>query len=133
MDALLPPGVTAPFSADEEAFDIAVRTGQPTVGGVLTGKAVSRPVVRVRVPVTRDGVVRYVLSAPVRPEIFEDLLRAQHLPANWVVALADAKGNLIARIPPPPKGRTTISESFKSAVSRTPDGWYHGFTLEQLC
>ena len=130
MDALLPPGAIAPFGADEEAFDIAVRTGQPTVGGVLIGIAVE--------PAGGPGP-----SAG-------NSGRCGALRAIGAGQTRDLRGSAARATPSRELGRRAGRRQGKSdcahprAARRThhhfrvlqvrrvshADGWYHGFTLE---
>jgi len=128
VDAILPFGENAPFG-DDSAFDLAISTGKPAVGDVQAGTAVRQPSVRVRVPVIVDGSVRYVLSAPLKPSSFVDLLRAQGLDPEWPIALADRDGKVVARLPEVPAG-TSLSESFRSELGRSATGWFRGTTID---
>jgi hypothetical protein len=66
LDAVLPyGGPRAPVSGDRASFERAVRTGRAVIGDVDVTKAVAQPAVRIRVPVTEGGAVRYVLMAEV--------------------------------------------------------------------
>jgi len=85
--------------------------------------------VHLRLPVRQKGVVRYVLTAALKPDAFADVLRAQQLPASWVIALVDRNRRFVARIPPMPAGRA-VSDSFRAAIERSPNGWFPGSTLE---
>ncbi|HEY8252104.1 MAG TPA: ATP-binding protein, partial [Burkholderiales bacterium] len=58
-----------------------------------------------------------------------DVLRAQRLPESWVIALVDRNRRFIARLPPMAPGRA-VSESFRAAIERSPNGWFPGSTLE---
>lgn len=51
----------------------------------------------VRVPVVRDGAVRYVLTAVVRPEAIADVLARQSIPEGWAVSIFDAGNTRVAR------------------------------------
>src|SRR5437764_1954762 len=130
MDAILPFGENAPFG-DDSAFELAVTTREPAVGDVQPGTAIRQPSVRVRVPVTIDGAVRYVLSAPLKPNAFVELLRAQGIDGGWVIGLADRNKHFIARVPEVAPG-TSVSESFKAELGRAPQGWFRGWTLDGL-
>jgi signal transduction histidine kinase len=57
------------------------------------------------------------------------VLRAQRLPESWVIALVDRNRRFIARLPPMAPGRA-VSESFRAAIERSPNGWFPGSTLE---
>ena len=82
-----------------------------------------------RVPVVLDSVVRYVLTVQVAPESFKDVLRAQRLPESWVIALVDRNRRFVARVPPAASGRR-VSDTFRAAIDRSPNGWFAGTTIE---
>jgi PAS domain S-box-containing protein len=128
-DAILPYGKHAPFGGDEVAFDEAVRTRRPVIGDVTGDSAIRMETVRVRVPMVLGGEVRYVLSVPLKLESLAELLQAQKLPHDWVIGLADRKLEIIVRIPSVAPG-TPASESFRTAVAESPEGWFRGSTLE---
>src|SRR5438067_8314965 len=130
LDAIRPLGENAPFG-DDSAFDRVVSTGRPAIGDVQPGTATRQTSVRVRVPVTIDGAVRYVLSAPLKPSAFVELLRAQQIDPEWVIGLADRNRKIVARVPPVPEG-TPVSENLKAELARAPQGWFRGRTLEGL-
>ncbi len=115
--------------ADDESFDAVVRTAQAVTGSVAAGATIRSPTVRVRVPVTRGGEVRYVISAPLNLKYLADLLQAQRLPEGWGINLADRGKNVIARIPATPTG-SPVSDSFRAAIEHSPEGWFYGPTLE---
>jgi signal transduction histidine kinase len=127
LDTTVPLGSAVVPVDDLTSFRLAVARRQPVVSDVDT--AVQPPVVRLRVPVVLDGVVRYVLTVPVAPETFTDVLRAQRMPESWVIALVDRNRRFVARIPPVPAGRP-VSESFRNAIDRSPGGWFQGSTIE---
>ena len=128
-DAILPYGQHASFAADDAAFDEAVRTREPVIGDVAGGGAISLETVRIRVPMVLGGEVRYVLSAPLKLESLAEILQAQKLPRDWVIALTDRHRKIIVRIPSVAPG-TPASESFMEAIARAPEGWFRGSTLE---
>jgi signal transduction histidine kinase/CheY-like chemotaxis protein len=81
---------------ERASFDEAVRTGRPVVGTMARGPAGSFAF-PVRVPVVRDGTVRFVLTAIVRPESIAAVLRSQRVPDSWAVSVFDANQIRIAR------------------------------------
>jgi len=95
MDANRPFGAHAPFSADEPAFDDAVRTRRATVSKMEHGAAIDVATVRVRLPVIDEGEVRYVLSVPIRLWVFDRLLQEQRLPADWYTGVIDGNKRFI--------------------------------------
>lgn len=128
-DAVYALGKPAPFSADDESFTAVLRGAKAGVSGVAVGSAVRSPTVRVRVPVTRDGEVRYVISAPLNLKVLADLLQAQRLPEDWVIVLVDREKRVIVRIPAVAAG-TPVSDSLREAIDREPEGWFRGRTIE---
>jgi len=129
FNAILPFGSPAPNAADQGTLDEVIRTGKLAIGNVATGPAITVPSVRIQMPIIRDGAVRYVLSVPLKLELFTEILRAQKVPAEWVIVLVDRNRRFIARIPPRPPG-DPISDSFRAALDRAPDGFFRGQTVE---
>jgi signal transduction histidine kinase/ActR/RegA family two-component response regulator len=109
----------------------AARTRQVVVGNVDRRDAGSAPGVPIRVPVIRNGVVVYVLTALVRPESFQNMIREQRMPDGWVSGIVDASGKFVARIPAKPAGEFS-SPAFRAAVHSAPEGWYRGLTVEGM-
>lgn len=130
IDAILPFGESASFARDS-AFDRAVETGKPAVGEVMTGTAVRDPVVRIRLPVSFDGKVRYVLSAPLKSSAFLELLRAQRIDPGWGIALIDHNRKLVARIPDLPVG-TPVSAALGAELARSGQGWIRATSREGI-
>ena len=73
-----------------------MRTRAPTVGNLTRGVdgALLFPV---RVPVLRDGELRYVLTAVVKPDAILDVIARQRVPDDWVISIFDANGLRVAR------------------------------------
>lgn len=99
------------------------------VGVVERIESAGRAAVRVYVPVTLDAGRRYVLSVALKTDLFQELLREQRLPADWVIALVDRDRRFVARVPAVPPG-SLASESFRAAIASAPEGWFRGVTLE---
>src|SRR6185436_18973290 len=123
FDTSVPFGKNVPPINDLTSFRLAVASRQPVVSDVESNGA--RPLVRIRIPVVLDSVVRYVVTVRIVPESFNDVLREQRLPDNWVIALVDRNRRFVARIPSMPPGRP-VSETFRAAINRSPNGWFAG-------
>jgi signal transduction histidine kinase/CheY-like chemotaxis protein len=82
--------------ADSESFDQVVERRKPIVGYLKRGPDGAWGI-PVRLPVVRDGELRYVLTAFLAPEAFLDILESQKLPADWVMSVFDSHGARIAR------------------------------------
>ncbi len=74
-------------------------SGEPAISDLFIGTALQRPIMSVDVPVRLDGKITYVLSIGVLPEKFGAILRGQGLPADWVTAIFDGAGAIVARAP----------------------------------
>ncbi|HEY1076357.1 MAG TPA: ATP-binding protein [Fontimonas sp.] len=79
-----------------ETFSRVVATRQPVVG-LLARDADGRWGLPLRVPVIRDGTLRYVLTAVLKPEAVHAVLISQHLPEDWFMSVFDAGGSRLAR------------------------------------
>jgi signal transduction histidine kinase/ActR/RegA family two-component response regulator len=82
--------------AERPSFERLLQSHQPVVGALARGP-MGEFGVPVRVPVLRDGTLRYVLTGVVRPEAILDVITRQRVPAEWVVSVFDANGSRIAR------------------------------------
>jgi signal transduction histidine kinase len=129
FDAVRPFGEPAPEVVDPEPLERAISTRALAIGNVTTDPATGQPTVRVRLPILRGGAVRYVLTVALDAELFGDVLRAQQLPAGWVIVAVDRNRRFIARIPARRPGEP-ISDSFRQALERAPEGFFQGQTVE---
>ena len=82
--------------ADPETLERVVRTQAPMVGNLTRGQG-GELLFAVRTPVIRDGRLRYVLSAIVRPEAIRAVITRQRVPSDWVISVFDAHGLRVAR------------------------------------
>ena len=119
-------------TADRKSFDAVVRTKRPVVGGIgPVGSISGKRLVALRVPVIRDGTLRYVLSVGLATNAVSSILRDAGAPEGWVGTIVDADGNTIART------RAEAEElghpanaALQAAIRRAPQGFYTGSTLE---
>ncbi|HYC37855.1 MAG TPA: ATP-binding protein [Usitatibacter sp.] len=95
MDTRVSPGGALPAAADIESIAAAVATRAPRVGSLED--AGRGHAFRLRVPVVRDGELRYVASAVVEPSGIVELLKRQAVPEDWVISVFDARGHRVAR------------------------------------
>lgn len=129
VDAAKPLSEAGTRVLDPESVARAVRTRGIVIGNVDRLDRASPPGIPIRVPVVIDGRIAYVLTAIVRPDSFEDLIRQQRLPGDWISGIVDASGNFVARLPARPAGEAS-SAQFQDAVRHAPEGWYRGLTVE---
>jgi signal transduction histidine kinase/CheY-like chemotaxis protein len=131
LNALAPLDRPLPPAIDRRSIEQVFKTGRPAIGSVGTGAILQAPAVPVRVPVTRNGQVAFVLAAGVKPSSFEAMLISQNPPPGWVNGLVDGSGRFIARVPPREVG-SLASAAYRAEVAKAPQGWFHGATVEGL-
>jgi signal transduction histidine kinase/ActR/RegA family two-component response regulator len=95
-NARRPFGEALPAVVDLPSLQVAARTREPVVGALSAGPR-GDWAVPVRVPVLREGQVRYVLTAAVKPDAFIAVLERQRLPADWVMSVFDVRSMRVAR------------------------------------
>ena len=96
VDTRFPPGGALPPIVDKESFDHVVEMRRPVVGS-LAQHAQSEWLFTVRVPVVRDGMLRYVVTALMTPERIRRVLIRQGVPEDWVISIVDQDGRRVAR------------------------------------
>jgi signal transduction histidine kinase len=119
-------------TSDRKSFDAVVRTHRAVIGGIgPVGSVSGKRLVALRVPVLRDGELRYVLSVRLATNAVSSILRDAGAPEGWVGTIVDADGNTIART------RAEAEElgqpgnaALQAAIRRAPQGFYTGSTLE---
>jgi len=80
---------------DQESHDRVLHSGSGTIGNVIVG-AGGKPAFAVRVPITRGGRTRAVLSAVIRPEMVTQILQRSGLPENWSAWVTDNQDRLVS-------------------------------------
>ena len=98
VNLLRPLGSPLPTFPDRVSHDTVVSTGQPIIVARPNhrGPLTREPVFGIRVPVTRNGRVVYVLSAALDPRVLQVMLQDLDLPREWIGALLDARGVIVA-------------------------------------
>jgi signal transduction histidine kinase/HAMP domain-containing protein len=96
LNTIAPAGTKPPRLAELKSMAEVVRTGEPAVGPLATGPFGNRGI-PVRVPVLRDGKLRYVLSAVVKPEVIVAVVNGQRVPPAWIVSVFDSDNIRVAR------------------------------------
>jgi two-component system sensor histidine kinase UhpB len=123
FNAVLPFGAPGGVQVDQDSLERALERATPQIGNVALGPAIDRAATRVRVPVLADGKVRFVVSVPLKPQLFEALLRDQHLPESWHITLMDGNRRLIAAVPPKAAEAEDTVEARRKAIKRALEGF----------
>ena len=96
LDTRTAEGEPIPPPLDIESLRRVVATHAPAVGYIVRSPDAGH-VLAVRVPVMRQGELRYVMSAVLDPRAILTVLNSHRATESWTAAAADAKGNRVAR------------------------------------
>lgn len=97
INTLKPWGTPLPTVGGPPQLQRIFETGEPVLTDVFTGPVTGKPILALGVPVKRDGRTVYSLNAGIFPERIAKVLMSQNLPHNWISAVLDSKGNIVAR------------------------------------
>src|SRR5215470_2501292 len=122
LSTLRPLGTALPDIGDRDYFR-QVASGRPSVSDLISGRTTGTKNITVAVPVTHDGVLRYVLFAGLNVEAIGRILNAENIPGDWISGVADTHQILIARNRDSERfiGRELISPLAR-AVRAAPEG-----------
>jgi len=95
-NASQPFGTELPPVLDMPSLHKVVETGERAIGVLSVGPG-GQPGIPIRVPVVRDGKVRYVLTAALKPDSIVEVLTRQRVPPDWVVSVFSQNGLRVAR------------------------------------
>ncbi len=105
LNVLRPLGAPLEPVMDTETFNAVLRTRKPVLGGLGPYQpAIGKQLVSLRVPVIRDGELRYILTIGLLPDQISSILSQVGLPAGWAGTVIDAKERMVARTPDPKPG-----------------------------
>ncbi len=108
-----------------KSFQQVLRTVKPAVGDMRQNPITHNREFSVRVPIVRNGVIKYVLSAVIGPQAIYQLLLAQKLPSEWVGVVLDFNDRFVGRTASPQQNADgSASASLKAALDRAPEGWF---------
>jgi two-component system sensor histidine kinase UhpB len=100
LNVLRPLGTPLGPVTDTESFNAVLRTRKPALGGLGPYQAaVGKQLVSLRVPVIRDGELRYVLTVGLLPDQIGTILGQVGLPEGWAGTVIDAREKIVARTP----------------------------------
>jgi signal transduction histidine kinase len=129
FDLRQPLGTPGLPSLDPAIVQVLQARPQPFVGDMYRE---SEPLVHIYAPVIVDGVLRYVISAGIRPTEFQELIQPQGR-TDAVAALVDRRGVFVARsLDAEHRIGRPATEFVRNAISTKPQGMYRGRTYEGL-
>jgi len=97
LNTLTPYGTPLPRRPDVETLRQVLDARQPSVSNLIQGPLTQLPLIRIEVPVIRDGRALYALAIGLFPHELGQILTKQSLPPGWIASLFDASGVVVAR------------------------------------
>jgi two-component sensor histidine kinase len=97
LNTLAPWGTPLPKTGDAKTVLRVRDTQQPQVSNYLVGVVSQKPSFDVDIPIIRDGTVQYVMMLGLAPEHLLPILHAQTLGPEWISAVVDRNGIVLAR------------------------------------
>ena len=132
LNLLRGPGESLGETADMASLQRVVVTGHMAVGGIgPVGPVSGRRLVTLRAPVIRDGKLIFVLSVALAPDGIGRLLRNTGVPTEWIGAVLDGAGRIVARTRATAQDEGQLASlPLRTAIEATPDGVLRGRTRE---
>jgi hypothetical protein len=118
-------GQPEPLPPQDDSMQVTANGTRTGFGNVRIGTVVRNPTVRITLPISYDGNMRYMMTAPLNMRRLADVLQAQKLPESWTIAVLDREKHVIAALPAQPTG-TNAQEGLRKAIERSPEGWTLG-------
>ena len=97
VNTLRPFGEALPMRGNLAQLRRLFETGQPAISDVFVGQVMRRPIIALDVPVRRGDKVAFALALGIFPERLGEILARQKIPPDWVVAIFDRQGTIVAR------------------------------------
>ena len=130
LDTRTAPDASALPVADPPSMASVLQTRKPVVGSLVRHQG--EWLYPIRVPVMREGELRHVITALVKPTAIRDVITRQQAPSDWVISIVDRHGLRVARSRA--HGETLggrLSESGQSVVSGgSREGFGVSYSLE---
>ncbi|BAY94064.1 hypothetical protein NIES3275_61090 [Microchaete diplosiphon NIES-3275] len=132
LNTFRPYGSALPFTNEPESVQRVVETQQPKVGYLAFAPFKQQWAFPVRVPVVRNGKLRYVLTALISSESLTHTIKTQTtVDGEWTRTVIDGHGIVVARTLHPERfvGKPG-TPSFRQRIAATNEGVYRETTLE---
>ncbi|RZL01735.1 MAG: GGDEF domain-containing protein, partial [Rubrivivax sp.] len=97
LNTVLPLGMPLPAKGGSPQLRQVFSTGQTVLTDLFVGPVTGKLILAIGVPVKRDGKVVYSLNAGLFPERVVKVLMIQKLPPDWIGAVLDSQGTVVAR------------------------------------
>ena len=132
LNVLRPLGEPLEPVSDTDSFNAALRSRKPILGGLgVYQPVIGKRLVALRVPVIREGEIRYVLTIGLLPDQISTILGQTGLPAGWAGTVVDAKEQIVARTPDKELASTSAkTPAVQEAIARGKSHSLHARTDE---
>ncbi len=90
-------GAALPMFGNLEHIRLVVATGKPVISSLFFSALTGRHVISVSVPAFTDGKVSHVVSVGIPSQQLNQVLTNQQLPPQWMAAIVDDSGTIVAR------------------------------------
>lgn len=97
VNTLRPFGAPLPTRGTPAQLERVFSQGQTVLTDVFMGPVTQKLAIAMGVPVWVNGEVTYSLNIGLSPDRLNELLRRQHLPEGWLIAILDRSGTIAGR------------------------------------
>jgi two-component sensor histidine kinase len=97
INTYVPYDAAPPLTGDPDTVRRMLESKKPVVSDLFVSLVTKRPVFNVSIPVFQNGDVRYILSLGQLADELQPILQAQLLGPDWVTAILDRQGAILAR------------------------------------
>lgn len=130
VNTLKPYGTPMPIHGNPRALREVFATGQDGVSDVFLCTLTRRAVVAIYRPVIQRGQVAFVLNVGLYASTLADIIDAEHLPSEWIVAIQDGSANLAAQSASPAGRPAPLpSPALRQALRESREGLLSARTL----
>jgi PAS domain S-box-containing protein len=125
------PSDPPPRISDHPDFQSAMAAGRPFISNLLTMGEPPRHFVRVAVPISEEGRLKYTLSHVFAPSTFASMIASGRFTEGIVVSIVDRTGRIVVRHPNGERfaGRKATHDIVEAVTTRM-EGSHESVTLE---
>ncbi|MEP7056442.1 MAG: response regulator [Caldimonas sp.] len=130
LNTLRPFGEALPKRPDGTAARFPFVT-VPQLSGLARGAVSNELAAAMQVPVTRKGATPMNVGLTMRATEFQRLVDSQRMPPDWIIAIVDSAGTIVARKPDAARwvGQPATSES-RARIAAGTEGFFDATSLE---
>ena len=131
LNTLRPLGEALPRLVEGQTANFPFVTGSPKLSGLAKGVVSGQLAASIQVPVTRRGATPLNVGFTISPLELQRLVESQRMPTNWIGAVIDSEGVVVARQPDAARwvGQPATAE-MKAQLSRGKEGSFDAVSLD---